>query len=169
MKIIPQLDIDLSSLLNAHEIKRIMKDNKIKFYCYLFIYKGIIMKVGMSADNDYLRGSFGERIYRQSFHIPGWPKCASKNSAGNDMLDVIENFPGINKNDVCIKVFDLTNIDFAVKSNPKKEVNDFEKALLEWHEKTYGCIPIGNLRDERLMPKKSQVTDLVFGSLFDEE
>ena len=166
---IPQLTIDLSLLLKASEIKTIMKKQKIKYYCYLFIRNGIVMKVGMSADQDWKRGSFGERIYRQAFHIPGWPKCAGKNSAGNDMLDVIKHFPTINKNDVCIKVFDLTNIKFAVEANPKKEVNDFEKCLLDWHEKTYGCIPVGNIRDERLLPVKSQVTDIMFGSLFDEE
>ena len=161
--------IDLSQLLNACEIKQIMKAHAVKYYCYLFFYKGIVMKVGMSADSDWERGSYGERIYRQSFHIPGWPKLASITSAGNDMLDVIKNFPSINKNDVCIKVFDLSNLNFAVKDNPKKEVNDFEKSLLSWHEKTYGCLPLGNLRDERLSPKKSQVTDIMFGSLFDAE
>ena len=166
---VPTFTLDLSSMLNACEIKSIMKQLGVKYYCYMFMHRSTVMKIGMSADHDWMRGSFGERIYRQSFHIPGWPTIAAKGSAGSDMRDVLRNFPTINKNDVCIKVFDLTNIDFAAEMNPKKEVGDFECELLEWHDRTYGCLPLGNIRDERKMPKKAQVTDVLFRSLFDEE
>lgn len=167
LKNIPTFTIDCSSLIHACEIKGIMKKYSIKYYCYMFIHKSQTMKIGMSADNDHFRGSFGERIYRQAFHIPGWPSKPSVKSAGNDMLDVIKNFSSINKNDVLIKVFDMTNYPFQCQNTPELEVGDLEKHLMDLYEKEFGCLPIGNIRDERKLPKKGRVLDSMFNSLFD--
>jgi hypothetical protein len=164
---LPTVTIDLGRCLNACEIKSIMKKTGIKYYCYAFIYNSTIMKYGMSADNDWMRGSFGERIYRQAFQIPGWPSKPSPKSAGNDMLDVIKYFPNIHKSNVCVKVWDMTGFPFAVESCPKDEVLECEKVLLDLHEKQFGSLPIGNIRDERQMPKKTRVTDQIFNSMFD--
>ena len=164
---LPNVSFDLGKFLNACEIKGMMKKLGIKYYCYAFLYKSTTMKYGQSADNDWIRGSFGERIYRQSFHIPGWPKKPSVNSAGNDMLDIIKNFPNINKNDVCIKVWDMTNYPFAVQRNPKHEVTQLEDQLLDSHEKQFGYLPMGNLRDESHIRRKTRVTDQIFNSMFD--
>jgi hypothetical protein len=166
---LPNITIDLSKCLNACEIKSIMKKAGIKYYCYAFIYKSTIMKYGMSADNDWMKDSYGERIYRQAFQIPGWPKRPSPKSAGSDMLDIIKHFPNIHKSDVCIKVWDMTMYPFAVKECPKDEVFECEKALLDLHEKQFRSLPIGNIRDERLAPKKARVTDQIFNSMFDIE
>ena len=166
---LPSFSIDLGQCLNACEIKRLMKRLRVKYYTYAFIHNSTVMKYGMSADNDWLRGSYGERIYRQSFQIPGWPTKPSPKSAGNDMLDIVERFPNISKNDVCVKVWDMTGYPFAVADNPKFEVGELEKQLLQDHVDKYGDLPVGNLRDERKMPKKSRVTDQLFDSMFDIE
>jgi hypothetical protein len=166
---LPTVSFDLSQSLHASQIKNHMRRAGIKFYCYAFTYKGTVMKYGMSADNDWTKGSFGERIYRQAFHIPGWPSKPSPNSAGNDMADVIKHFPLINKNDVCIKVWNMTHYPFAVADCPKIEVLDCECTLLDLYEKQHNQLPVGNIRDERKLPKKSRVTDQVFNSIFDIE
>lgn len=166
---LPSFTIDLNQCLHACEIKQLMKRIGVKYYTYAFIYNSTVMKYGMSADNDWIRGSYGERIYRQSFQIPGWPTKPSKKSAGNDMLDIIEKFPNINKNDICVKVWDMTGYPFAVEYNPKHEVLEVERQLLEDHYNKFGALPVGNLRDERLMPKKARVTDQLFNSMFDIE
>jgi hypothetical protein len=166
---LPSFSIDLGQCLNAYEIKRLMKKTGVKYYTYAFIYNSTVMKYGMSADNDWMKGSYGERIYRQSFQIPGWPTKPSKKSSGNDMLDIIEKFPNINKNDVCVKVWDMTGYPFAVASQPKVEVGELEKQLFQNHFDKYGALPVGNLRDEREMPKKYRVTDQLFNSIFDVE
>ena len=164
---IPDFTIDCGKLLHAKEIKQLMKKFDVKYYCYMFIHNSLTMKIGMSADSDWMRNSYGERIYRQAFHIPGWPTKPSPRSAGNDMLDIIENFAGINKNNVLIKVFDMTNYPFQCEDSPELEVGDLEKDLMDLYEQEHGCLPIGNLRDERKLPKKGRVTDIVFNSLFD--
>jgi hypothetical protein len=163
---LPTHILDLGQMTQASEIKQYMKQQGIKYYCYAFIYASDVMKYGMSADNDWQRGSYGERVYRQSFHIPGWAKIASPNSAGNDMLDVIQKFPNIDRKDVCIKIWDMTNYAFASSICPKKEVGDLERQLMDEHEKQHKCLPKGNIRDERTMPKKAVVTDAHFESLF---
>lgn len=166
---LPSVTFDLGKCLHACEIKSMMKTLGIKYYCYAFIYKSTIMKYGHSADNDWRQGSFGERIYRQSFQIPGWPSKPSVKSAGNDMLDVIKNFPGINKNDVCVKVWDMTNYPFAVNSDPKHEVIQLEDQLLDSYIKQHGSLPLGNLRDESHIRRRTRVTDQLFNSMFDSE
>jgi hypothetical protein len=166
---LPSFSIDLGQCLNACEIKRLMKRMGVKYYTYAFIHNSTVMKYGMSADNDWMRGSYGERIYRQSFQIPGWPSKPSPKSAGNDMLDIVDRFPNISKNDVCVKVWDMTGYPFAVADNPKFEVGELEKQLLEEHYAKFNSLPIGNLRDERLSPKKARVTDQMFYSMFDIE
>ena len=166
---LPSITFDLGKCLHACEIKGMMKTLGIKYYCYAFIYKSTVMKYGQSADNDWARGSFGERIYRQSFQIPGWPTKPSTKSAGNDMLDIIKNFPHINKNDVCIKVWDMTNYSFAVSGDPKHEVTQLEDQLLDSYIKQHGSLPLGNLRDESHIRRKTRVTDQIFNSIFDSE
>lgn len=166
---IPDFTIDCGKLLRASEIKQLMKKFDVRYYCYMFIHKSTTMKIGMSADSDWFRGSYGERIYRQAFHIPGWPSKPSPKSAGNDMLDIIHSFPNINKNDVVIKVFDMTNYPFSCEDRPELEVGDLEKDLMDLYEQANGCLPVGNLRDERKLPKKGRVTDIVFNSLFDSD
>jgi len=90
-------------------------------------------------------------------------------SAGCDMLDVIKNFPGINKNNVCIKIWDMTNYPLAVQDDPRHEVTQLEDQFLDAHIKQYGCLPLGNLRDESHIRRKSRVTDQHFNSIFDSE
>lgn len=163
---IPTFSIDCGKLLHACEIKQLMKKYDVKYYCYMFIHKSTTMKIGMSADSDHYRGSYGERIYRQAFQIPGWPTKPSVNSAGNDMLDIIKNFSGINKNDVLIKVFDMTNYPFICENTPEYEVGELERELMDLYEQQYGCLPVGNVRDERKLPRKSVVADVTFKRLF---
>lgn len=166
---LPTTIIDLSHMLHAHEIKKIMKDLKITDYCYAFIYKSTVMKFGQSGDNDWRRGSYGERIYRQARFIPGWPETAAEGSAGCDMGELILKFPNINKNDVCIKVWDMTNFTFSVASDHRHELTVVENELIAEHIKTFGHQPIGNVKDESYIVRKTRVTDQIFDSLFDQE
>jgi hypothetical protein len=166
---LPKFTICLDQLLHACEIKSIMKNCGVKYYCYIFMCNDETMKIGMSADNDWLRGSYGERIYRQAFHIPGWPSRPAKSTPGfKDMQKMLPHFPSINKNDVKIIVFDMTGYPFESSYNPSLEVNDLERQLMDGYENQYGFLPVGNIIDERER-RKGRVTDKLFGSLFDEE
>jgi len=165
---VPTFTIDCSKLKNACEIKGIMKNIGVKYYCYFLIYKSETMKIGMSADNDWLKGSYGERIYRQAFHIPGWPTRPSNTTPGfKDVQKLMEFWPTVHKNDVLIKVFDMTGYPFQCEYNPSLEVSDLEKDLLDLYESQNGGLPLGNIRDERKLPKKGRVTDQIFKALFE--
>jgi hypothetical protein len=158
---------DCSQMRNACEIKGQMKKLGITDYCYAFTYNGTVMKFGQSGDNDWQKGSYGERIYRQAHHIPGWPTIASPGSAGGDMRKITPKFPGINKNGVFIKVWDMTGYPFSVAHDHRHELTVLENQLIQEHIKQFGYQPIGNVRDESKITKKTRVTDQMFDSLFD--
>jgi hypothetical protein len=167
---LPTFVLDCSQMLNAHEIKGIMKNMGITDYCYAFVHKNVVMKFGQSGDSDWQRGSYGERVYRQAFHIPGWPSTPSANSAGNDMRDLVnKQFPGINKNNVCIKIWDMTGFDFSVAHDHRHELTVLENQLIQAHISQFGSQPVGNVRDESHIQRKTRVTDEIFNSLFETE
>jgi len=161
---LPTFVFDLSTYLVPSFIKRDMKKAGVKSYVYAFYYLGAVMKYGVQYDSD--TDTYGERVYRQAFHIPGWPKMPSKKSAGNDMLDVIEYFPGINKNDVTIQIWDMTEYPRANIDKPKYEVNLVERQFIKEYIDQMGRKPYGNIKDEAHMDIKARVTDNQFYSLF---
>jgi hypothetical protein len=164
---LPRIQLDLSKMKNACEIKNIMKKLAIKDYCYAFMHNNIVMKFGQSSDKDWMRGSYGERIYRQSRFIPGWPTLAAAGSAGYDMEALAEKFPNINKNDVSIQVWDMTSVTFSVATDHRYELTIVENELIAMHIKAFGHQPLGNVKDQSYINKQSRVTDQMFNSLFD--
>lgn len=162
---VPTFVIDCSTLLNAYEIRKEMRDANIRTYCYAFIYKSEIMKYGEQHKWDPI--TYGERIYRQAWHIPGWPNTP-KSSSGSDMLDIIRDFPSINKNDVCIMIWDMTNYPRAYSKDPAYEVRMLERQLIREYIEEHGKKPLGNIKDEEHMDRKTNVKDTLWAELFDE-
>lgn len=164
---LPSVVFDLSNYLTASIIKRDMKKAGIRSYVYAFYHKGKLMKYGVQYDCGY--DTYGERIYRQAFHIPGWPTKPSVNSAGNDMLDIIPYFPGINKNDITIQIWDMTHYPRANSKDPKFEVNKVERQLIKEYIDLHKQKPVGNIKDESHMDNKGCITDKMFASIFEME
>ena len=161
---VPQHSIELKDLLNAREIRTYMRKHNIRQYCYAFVYKSVVMKFGIQFK--WGPTTFGERAYRQAWHIPGWPNKPMSTS-GDDMLDVIKHFYGIHKNDVILVIFDMTNYPRASSSNPDYEVKSLERQLIKHHIDSTGEPPVGNIKTEDHMDKKSIVVDDQFDNLFD--
>ena len=166
---LPTITIDLVQCKHPAEIKGLMKAIGITRYCYAFIHNTIVMKYGQSSDNDWIRGSYGERIYRQAGFIPGWSTQRAPGSAGDDMLDVIPHFRNPNKNNVSIKIWDMTNYPFAVASDPRHELTQVEDQLIDNYVQTYGYTPVGNIREEKHIRTKTRVHDSLFNSIFEVE
>lgn len=163
---VPTFVIDCSTLLNAYEIRKEMRDKKIRTYCYAFIYKSEILKYG--EQHKWGPTKYGERIYRQAWYIPGWP-TTPKSSSGSDILDVVNKYPAINKNDICIMIWDMTNYPRASSKNPAYEVRALERQLIrEYAEQHNGIRPVGNIKSEEHMDRKGIVADALFENLFDE-
>ena len=161
---LPTFILKLENYLTASVIKRDMKKADVKCYVYAFYHKGVVMKYGVQYESD--SKTYGERIYRQAFHIPGWPTKPSKTTAGNDMLDIIPHFPGINKNDVTIQVWDMTHFPRANSNDPKFEVNKVERQFIKEYTELYNKKPIGNIKDESHMDNKGYVADKTFDNIF---
>jgi hypothetical protein len=157
------IDIDLANLIKASEIRSTMKENDIRIYCYSFVYKNTIMKFGES--HTWKPSTYGERIYRQAWHIPGWPTIAQSRS-GDDMLDIIKNFHGIHKSDCWIRIWDMTNYPATVSADPSYDVKDLERQLIkEYCEQNNGERPVGNIKSEEHMDAPI-VKDEIFNTLF---
>jgi hypothetical protein len=166
---LPQFDIDLSQLNDAYEIKGIMKNVGVTHYIYAFVYRGTVMKYGQSSYTAVNRSdSHGERIYRQARYITGWYKMpTTKNSSGADIIPVLDHFPGIQKNEVTIHVWDMTGYPFAAQYRPEYELTIVENQLIEAHITATGYKPFGNINDEAHIKSKAIVTDTMFNNLFE--
>jgi hypothetical protein len=160
---VPQYIIDCSTLTHAREIRQEMREAGVRLYCYAFTFKSEILKFGEQHKWDPT--TYGERIYRQAWHIPGWP-TTPKSSSGSDMLDIIQNFPNINKNDICIMIWDMTNYPQASLANTSFEVRALERQLIKAYIDEHGKKPVGNIKDEEHMDRKTRVRTDLFDALF---
>lgn len=158
------IDIDLGGLIKARQINKIMSDEGIRIYVYAFVHKTTIMKFGES--HTWNPTTYGERLYRQAWHIPGWPTVTQSRS-GDDMLDIIKHFPGINKADVWIRVWDMTHYPKTMAKDPTYDVKALERQFLKEYKAQHGAIPVGNIKDEAHMDQHT-VHDRVFDSFFNE-
>jgi hypothetical protein len=160
---VPVHSLDLKDLLHAKEIRQYMRIQDIREHCYAFVYKNKVMKYGIQYE--WKPTTYGERSYRQAWYIPGWP-TKPKSSSGDDMLDIIKNFPNINKNDVTLVIFDMTHYPRASSVEPEYEVKQLERQLIKDHIDSNNEPPVGNIKTEDHMDQKSIVKDAIFDSLF---
>lgn len=147
--IIPTHRIDVKELLSPYDISLFMKKHKIDKYLYQIMYKGIVIKFGMSADRSR---NYGERIYRQIGHLRSWGNQRLNGSSGSDWRIVEEDFENlygiaIDKDHIRIKIWDLTNYPFTT-INPRNEVLILESQLIARYVEAVGEKPIGNINDE---------------------
>ena len=160
-------DINVGMLSDPFEISKILKEYKIRKYCYRIMFKGIVIKYGMSADNSK---NCGERIYRQVGHSASWGEQRLNGSSGADWRIVEEDFHKeygiqIDKNHMTIRIWDFT--DFAFQTyNPWDEVNAIEAQLIDEYVKLIGEKPIGNINDEANVIRKAAVTKDTMNNLF---
>jgi len=154
---LPTRTIKLYMLSETKEIFQIMTG--VTDYCYAFTHITGTMKFGQSDNNEWEKGSWGERIYRQAWHIPGWNIKCSPNMSGKEFLDTIAHYPNIHKDDVIVKIWDMTNYAFLSKDNHKFELTALENQLIEAYETMTGCTPIGNKQNLNFIKNKAVVSD----------
>jgi hypothetical protein len=117
---------------------------------YEFTWKGIVWKYGIQHKQGGTGNDYGERIYTQIGHIPGWTKPNLKRcpSTKKDIDDVIKKIETtyqckVTKDDIVVKIMDYTNAPFEL-DQPRAELQRIEDQLVEYHETTRGYRPIGN-------------------------
>ena len=152
----PDYIIFLKDLYEPVQIMNFCQNNRIKNYAYAFVLNlpnsiDSYLKIGRSAGNEA-----GERIYRQSGHIPGWNKMLI-GPAGSDIKFVIGEYIQHNpqhknlltKDNISLRIWDVTNGKNPHMTDYAYLTRVCENQLLEDHEKVYGELPIGNPKDTR--------------------
>lgn len=166
----PTWEIDLGKLNHFSEILRIMKELEIEDYVYSFIFKGELIKHGLSAPEDS-SSPCGERIYRQSGNLAGW-NSRLRGSSGKDMIDIDKDYfeqtgQHLNRNSMKIIVRDLTGMTSPTITDSKWHVKQLERKLIQEHVNQFGKKPIGNIRDESSVDKKPFISSSVWEALFE--
>ena len=172
--IIPIREIYTRDLNSPCEISNLMKEWGITKYCYQIMFKGIVLKYGMSADNSWINGQYGERIYRQIGHMKFWGKEKRlTGSSGCDWRITEDDFGetykiSIEKDFVKIKIWDLTNYTFETIS-PWDEVLSIESQLIDSYVKIVGEKPIGNINDESHINRRPAILQSTWDNLVEKE
>jgi hypothetical protein len=166
--IIPTHKIDVKELLSPYDISLFMKKHKIDKYLYQIMYKGIVIKFGMSADKSR---NYGERIYRQIGHLRSWGNQRLNGSSGSDWRIVEEDFENcygiaMDKNHIRIKIWDLTDYPFTT-INPWNEVLILESQLIARYVEAVGEKPIGNINDESNAFRRPAIQTSTWVKLFE--
>jgi hypothetical protein len=164
---IPKFTIKLKDMVDPINISHEFRNNKITGgYVYRIMYKGIVIKFGMSNTKE---PTPGDRVYSQlgrvkSFGVP------LRRGIGNDFADIMEDFRNLygfelDHNDIVLTIWDFTNYKYhSVK--PEDELRKFEAGLIRRYIESVGERPIGNLRVETAALNKKFVTTDIMQNLF---
>lgn len=144
----PDYTFILKDLKSASEICQKMKELGIDSYTYAIRHNGVIIKIGMSADNSK---TAGERIYRQAANLHGWGKIPVS-TCGKDILPSIEAFEAIhnvsiNRKHCTIDIWNVKNHMLILTDADKAKI--MEDTLLDQYEEIHNRLPIGNPKDTR--------------------
>lgn len=125
-----------------------MQYHDCRYYNYDFsINGGITFNIGKAADNEWVTGTYGNRIYRKAGGIDGWISPMYCNSA-NKMRDLMNKYmPDTTKDEVIITVYDYTHklCNYDQIGIDKFLLNE-EHNLIKNHEMTFGTTPVLNIQ-----------------------
>jgi hypothetical protein len=166
---IPTHCIDVGKLLDPYDICHLLKQHKVSKYAYRIMYKGIVIKYGMSADNSR---NYGDRLYRQIAHAESWGAKRNNGSSGADWRIIESDFEKlygfkISKDYITIKIWNMSNYSF-VSFDPWTEVYYVEQTLIESYNTIVGEKPIGNINDDSNYKRKGHIRKDTFGGFFEE-
>ena len=167
--LIPVYSFHLSDHTVPYDLSVEMKKLKIRKYLYQIMFKGVVLKFGMSADNSR---TYGDRIYRQLGHSKSWGADRLKGSSGADWRIIEEDFFNlynidIDRKFIVVKVWDVTNYPFTTLQ-PWFEINAMEQQLIDRYIQAVGEKPIGNINDESNIFRRPAILKTVWQSLVEE-
>lgn len=156
--IIPTYSFDVANLTDAYSICKMMRKAKISKYIYEIMWKGIVIKYGMSADNSR---TYGERLYRQIGHSKSWGDKRLVCASGSDWRIIEEDFFktygfDLDKDNLRIKIWDASAYPFET-INPWDEVYYMEQELIRKYKEVVGSKPIGNVNDDKNIIYKARI------------
>ena len=157
--------IALATLNTPGDVCYIVEKHKTKFYNYTFQTHEDILNYGKACDNEWMSGTWGNRIYRKAGGIPGWHQMLADTSASK-MTEMMEKYlPDVHKNDVIITVNDWTQ---DLMDEDEHEIERFllneENKLVQSYIALNGCMPVLNIQSTRSHPNVM----IMFNNLFEE-
>lgn len=149
----------------------------IKSYIYGFTHSYApghpydMIRYGQSNDNEWRRGTFGSRVYREAGNIPGWARPLTGPNGSemlHEYLPPYQNNTGriVHKDDVAVQIWDFSDFDFPAADQVQLYLEKVEHYLMTEYEKIHKHIPHGNKSNEGHAANKTFVYDDLFESLF---
>lgn len=165
--IIPTYQFNVSTLTKPYDICIMMRKAKIDKYVYKIMWRGLVIKFGMSADNSK---AFGERIYRQLGHSKSWGEQRLVCASGSDWRIIEEDFLNqygvpLDKDELVVTIWDASNYPFQT-INPWDEVYFMEQELIRKYTEIVGSKPIGNINDDKNIIYKARINKSTWDTLF---
>ena len=169
------------SLKNYREPKNLSYDFKVReiqSYIYGFTHNYApghpydVIRYGQSNDNEWRRGTFGSRVYREAGNIPGWENPLTGPNGEEMLLEYLPSYQArtgriVHKDDVAVQVWDFTNFDFPAIDKIQLYLEKVENYQMTQYESAHGHIPHGNKSNEAHAVNKTFVYDNHFDTLFD--
>jgi len=145
--------IALATLNMPRDICYIAEKHKTKHYTYTFQTHNGIFNYGKAADNEWMSGTWANRIYRKGGGIPGWRHMLADSSASK-MSELMKRYlPEVEKTDVIITVNDWTQ---DLLDEDEFEIDRFllneENKLIKSYKFVNGCAPVLNIQPTRSHP-----------------
>jgi hypothetical protein len=149
----------------------------IKTYIYGFTHSYApghpydIIRYGQSNDNEWRRGTFGSRAYREAGNINGWARPLTGPNGEEMRFDYLPRYQSntgriVHKDDVAIQIWDFTNFNFPSMSQVQLYLEKVEHYQMAQYENIHKHIPHGNKSNEAHAANKTFVYDDLFENLF---
>jgi hypothetical protein len=132
-----------------------MEKRSVKYYTYTFHTNETVIKEGKAADNEWVTGTWGNRIYRQAGGIGGWGSNRLHDTSALKMTSLMQDyFPNLDRYSISITVYDYTE---ELKECEDIEIERFllneEDKKVKEHIKKFGFAPKLNIAPTKSRPK----------------
>lgn len=154
----------LKNLSTPRDVCYLLEKEGTKYYVYSFQSTTDIIKFGKAADNEWMFGTWGNRLYRQAGGIPGWGSCSLNDTSAKDMrLQMQKHFPDLTRNDITVTVFDFT------QELDNKKPSEINKMLLNEENdrvKQY-TFAVGRRPNLNIQPTKNHFSPIWSDDIFE--
>lgn len=158
------LTFNLKDLSAPRDICHLLEKEGTKYYVYSFQSKDDIIKFGKAADNEWMFGTWGNRLYRQAGGIAGWGVFSLNDTSAKDMrMQMQKHFPDLTRNDITVTVYDFT------EELDSKKSSEIDKRLLNEENdrvKQY-TLAVGRRPNLNIQPTKNHFSP-VWPDIFEE-
>lgn len=141
----------LSNYKRARDVCDIFKQNDTHAYSYMICTStGETIKHGLSNDNEYRYGTWGNRVYKQILGAPGWSqRHYNGDTSAIEFAELMqEYYSHLDKNDLTVTVWDYGSPEFLAFSKKTQTLvlESLEAEFLKIYHKKHGKLPVGNVQ-----------------------